>query len=249
MAKEPSIAGRLRVSRAGRAPAVCCYALAMDDARKVRDFWFGKIPLSPEQLPRRMKLWFGDVAEDTKRQVDEALRARFTPLVERALAGELAQWADGPRRRLSLILLLEQFPRNIYRGTARAFAGDEQALPLALTGMQSVADAALNVVERVFFYMPLQHAESLEVQEESVAAYKRLLGDAPADVRGVFEECALYAERHRDVIRRFGRFPHRNAVLGRAATAEESAWLAAGGETFSSRDEEALNRRAAKDAP
>jgi uncharacterized protein (DUF924 family) len=205
----------------------------MDDARKVRDFWFGKTPLSPEQLPRRVKLWFGDVPQQTRQQIDDALRARFGALVERALEGELAQWADGPRRRLSLILLLDQFPRNIYRGTPRAFAGDEQALQLALTGMQSVADAALNLVERIFFYLPLQHAESLEVQEESVAAYKRLLGEAPAELRGVFEECAVYAERHRDVIRRFGRFPHRNALLGRAATAEENAWLREGGETFS----------------
>ena len=205
----------------------------MDDARKVRDFWFGKMPLSAEQLPRRVKLWFGDVTEETRQQVDEALRSRFGSLVERAIAGDLAQWADGPRRRLSLILLLDQFPRNIYRGTAQAFAGDEQALQLALTGMQSVADAALNVVERIFFYLPLQHAESLEVQEESVAAYKRLLGEAPAELHGVFADCVGYAERHREVIRRFGRFPHRNAVLGRAGTAEEEAWLREGGETFS----------------
>ena len=205
----------------------------MDDARKVRDFWFGKTPLSPEQLPRRMKLWFGDVAEDTRRQVDDALRVRFAPLVERAFSGELTQWADGPRRRLSLILLLDQFPRNIYRDTAKAFAGDEQALQLSLTGMQSVADAALNPVERIFFYMPLQHAEALEVQEESVAAYKRLLAEAPADVRGTFEGCVTFAEQHRDVIRRFGRFPHRNAVLGRATTAEESSWLGEGGAAFS----------------
>ncbi len=205
----------------------------MDDARKVRDFWFGKTPLSPEQLPRRMKLWFGDVAEDTRRQVDDALRVRFAPLVERAFGGELTQWADGPRRRLSLILLLDQFPRNIYRDTAKAFAGDEQALQLSLTGMQSVADAALNPVERIFFYMPLQHAEALEVQEESVAAYKRLLAEAPADVRGIFEGCVTFAEQHRDVIRRFGRFPHRNAVLGRTATAEELSWLGEGGAAFS----------------
>jgi uncharacterized protein (DUF924 family) len=197
----------------------------MDDARKVRDFWFGKTPLSAEHLPRRMKLWFGDVSADVQRHVDDTLRERFEPLIVRAIEGELVQWADGPRRRLSLILLLDQFPRNIYRGTARAFAGDEQALSLALTGMQSVADAALNAVERIFFYMPLQHAESLEVQEESVAAYRRLLGEAPEDLRGVFEGCCFYAEQHRDVIRRFGRFPQRNAALGRASSADEEAWL------------------------
>src|SRR6185503_1864637 len=94
-----------------------CSNQHMDDARKVRDFWFGKTPLSPEQLPRRMKLWFGYAGAETQRQVDEALRTRFGALVARAIEGELVQWADGPRRRLSLILLLDQFPRNIYRGT------------------------------------------------------------------------------------------------------------------------------------
>jgi len=204
----------------------------MDEARKVRDFWFGKTPLAAEQLPRRMELWFGAKPE-LQRHVDETLRSRFGELVERALAGDLAQWADGPRRRLSLILLLDQFPRNIFRGTPRAFAGDEHALTLALTGMQSVADAALNPVERIFFYMPLQHAESLEVQDESVAAYRRLAEEAPDAVRAVFKGCVDYAERHRVVIQRFGRFPHRNKILGRESTPEEIAWLASGGETFS----------------
>jgi uncharacterized protein (DUF924 family) len=204
----------------------------MDEARKVRDFWFGKNPLAPEQLPRRMELWFGGGAAELQRHVDDTLRARFQPLVDSAIGGEFAQWADGPRRRLSLILLLDQFPRNIYRGTPRAYAGDEQALSLALTGMQSVADAALNVAERIFFYMPLQHSESLEAQEESVSAYKRLLGEAPDAIRSVFEGCVSFAERHRDVIRQFGRFPHRNAVLGRPSTAEETNWLKQGGESF-----------------
>jgi uncharacterized protein (DUF924 family) len=204
----------------------------MDDAKKVRDFWFGRTPLAPEQLPRRMDLWFGRSAQ-VQSHVDDTLRARFAPLVERAIAGELAQWADGPRRRLSLILLLDQFPRNIYRGTERAYAGDEQALALALSGMQSVADAALNPVERIFFYMPLQHSELLEVQDESVAAYKRLLAEAPEVLREIFQGCVSFAERHREVIRQFGRFPHRNATLGRLGTPEEESYLKQGGETFS----------------
>jgi uncharacterized protein (DUF924 family) len=196
----------------------------MDDAKKVRDFWFGKTPLAPDQLPRRMELWFAATPE-VQRTVDDALRTRFEAVVERALKGELAQWADGPRRRLSLILLLDQFPRNIHRGTDRAFAGDAQALQLALTGMQSAADAALNPVERIFFYMPLQHSESLEVQDESVAAYRRLVEEAPDTIREVFKGCLGFAEHHREVIRRFHRFPHRNAVLGRLSTAEEEAYL------------------------
>jgi uncharacterized protein (DUF924 family) len=205
---------------------------AMDEAKKVREFWFGKTPLAPDQLPRRMELWFGGGSPELRRSVDDALRSRFEPLVERAINGELAQWADGPRRRLSLILLLDQFPRNIHRGMARAFAGDEQALQLALTGMQSVADAALNLAERIFFYMPLQHAESLEVQEESVSAYKRLLSEAPDEIRAVFKDCLDFAERHREVIRQFGRFPHRNTLLGRPSTAEEETYLREGGATF-----------------
>ena len=206
---------------------------AMDEAKKVREFWFGKTPLAPDQLPRRMTLWFSSGSRELQRNVDDALRSRFEPLVGRAISGELAQWADGPRRRLSLILLLDQFPRNIHRGTARAFAGDEQALQLSLTGMQAVADAALNLAERIFFYMPLQHSESLEVQEESVSAYKRLLAEAPDEIRAVFKGCVDFAERHREVIRRFGRFPHRNALLGRPSTAEEEAYLLESGETFS----------------
>jgi uncharacterized protein (DUF924 family) len=205
----------------------------MDDAKKIRDFWFGKSPLAPDQLPRRMDLWFGKASSEIQKNVDEALRTRFGVLVDRALNGELAQWADGPRRRLSLILLLDQFPRNIHRGTARAFAGDEQALSLALDGMQSAADAAISVVERIFFYMPLQHSESLEVQDESVAAYKRLANESPETIRTIFSGCVDFAEKHRDVIRRFGRFPHRNALLGRPSTQEEQAYLREGGETFS----------------
>jgi uncharacterized protein (DUF924 family) len=204
----------------------------MDEARKVRDFWFGKTPLAAEQLPRRMELWFG-ARPELKQHVDDTLRSRFGALVEQALSGDLAQWADGPRRRLSLILLLDQFPRNIFRGTARAYAGDEQALTLALTGMQSVADAALNPVERIFFYMPLQHAESLEVQDEAVAAYRRLAEEAPDVIREIFKGCLNFAERHRAVIQQFGRFPHRNQVLGRENTPEEIAWLKQGGDTFS----------------
>ena len=146
-------------------------------------------------------------------------------MIERAARGELASWADSPRRRLSLLILLDQFPRNIYRGTARAFAYDSQALGLALSGMQSAADGALDVVERIFFYMPLQHAEAREVQDESVAAYRRLLTEAPPELRGAFESALQSAQLHRSLIEQFGRFPHRNRALGRSATPAEETWL------------------------
>jgi len=123
----------------------------MDEARSVRDFWFGKLPESAEALNRRIRFWFGDESATLRQRRDEHIRVRFAAMLERAASGELTSWADGPRRRLSLIILLDQFPRSIFRGSARAFAYDAQALALALSGMQSGADAALNVIERIFF--------------------------------------------------------------------------------------------------
>ena len=199
--------------------------MALDEARQVREFWFGALPMSAQELHRREQLWFAAGPPELREQCDELIRARFEPMIERAAHGQLASWADSPRRRLSLIILLDQFPRNIYRGTARAFAHDSQALGLALSGMQSAADGALDVVERMFFYMPLQHAESREVQDESVAAYRRLLTEAPQELRGAFESALQWAQWHRALIEQFGRFPHRNRALGRGNTPDEEAWL------------------------
>jgi uncharacterized protein (DUF924 family) len=204
----------------------------MDEARSVRDFWFGTAPLSADALKRRVLFWFGDEASEWRQRRDEHIRVRFGELLERAARDELSGWADGPRRRLSLIILLDQFPRSIFRGTARAFAYDAQALSLTLSGMQSAADAALTVVERIFFYMPLQHAESPEVQEESVAASRRLLTEAPAQMHETFTAALRSAENHRSIIERFGRFPYRNRALGRESTPAELEWLRAGGASF-----------------
>jgi len=204
----------------------------MDEARGIREFWFGKLPLSRAGLERRLRFWFGGDTPQLRQQRDAQIGERFAGLLERAAAGELAAWADGPRRRLSLIILLDQFPRQMFRGTARAFAYDAQALSLTLSGMQSAADAALDVVERIFFYMPLQHAESREVQDESVAAYRRLLRETPRELQGPFAAALRSAENHREIIERFGRFPHRNRILERADTPAEAQWLRRGGESF-----------------
>ena len=204
----------------------------MDEARSVRDFWFGKPPLSADALNWRIRFWFGDESAALRQRRDEHIRVRFGPMLERAANGELAAWADGPRRRLSLIILLDQFPRSLFRGSARAFVCDAQALALALSGMQSGADAALNVVERIFFYMPLQHAERREVQEESVVAYRRLLAEAPQELQAPFNSALRSAENHRTIIERFGRFPQRNRALQRESTPEELDWLRAGGASF-----------------
>src|SRR6266404_5755230 len=177
----------------------------MDEALSVREFWFGRLPLSADALNRRMPFWFGGPPSEFGRLRDEHIRERFGELLEQAASGALASWADGPRRRLSLILLLDQFPRNMFRGSARAFAYDAKALTLTLSGMQSGADAALDPVERMF---------------------------------GPFAGAARSAQNHRAIIERFGRFPHRNRLLGRENTPAEAEWLRKAGANFPQRSEE-----------
>ena len=143
----------------------------MDEARQLREFWFGRLPLAADELESRMQFWFGDDQLPELRQRDATIRVRFSPLLERATRGELDAWADGPRRRLSLIAAARPVPAEHLPRHGARLRDDAQALALALSGMQSGADAALDPVERMFFYMPLQHAESLDVQDESVAAY------------------------------------------------------------------------------
>jgi len=202
-------------------------------AHEVLEFWFGSRPYTADAVAQRMPRWFGDAAApEMQPQTDEQIRQRFGMLMQQATAGDLASWESGPRRRLALILLLDQFPRNLYRGKAAAFAQDRSALELALGGMQLGADAALDPVERIFFYMPLQHAESREVQDESLAAFRRLAAEAPLEMGAVFAGVSRFAQLHYEIIERFGRFPHRNAPLGRASTPEETLWLAGGGVRF-----------------
>jgi uncharacterized protein (DUF924 family) len=202
-------------------------------AFEILNFWFGPRPYSLGQVRQHVRLWFGEPdAPELTPQTDELVRERFGELTRTAAAGSLSAWESGPRRRLALILLLDQFPRNIFRGTARAFAQDRQALSLTLTGMQFGADATLDPIERIFFYMPLVHAEDPDVQEEGVAAYRRLLTEAPAELREVFDASLAAAIEHRDIIARFGRFPHRNRSLGRENTAQEASWLAGSGKSY-----------------
>ena len=157
---------------------------------------------------------------------DALIRSTLEPMLERAARGEFAAWAASPKRRLALIILFDQVPRNAYRGTAAAFAFDREALALAAGGLQLAADAALDPVERLFFYLPLEHAESLEAQNACIVAFERLVREAPDELREYCESILGYAQRHREVIGKFGRFPHRNAVLGRESTPEEREWLA-----------------------
>jgi len=215
-------------------------ARGVNHAHDLLDYWFGRLPLTPAGLESRLRFWFawplhdggvqraaGFDAAEGRADADPSveLRTRFGPLVERAVEGRLALWSASPRRRLALILLLDALPRILYAGTARAFAGDRAALELTLSAMQLGADAALDPVERLFLYLPLQHVESLEVQDESVASFRRLAQAAPAELRAGFETTLAGAQAQRAIIERFGRFPHRNAVLRRLSTPAERAWL------------------------
>ncbi len=199
-------------------------------------FWLADAAESPAALERQAKWWFGMERSDAEiRAQDEIIRDRFAAIVEQASRGELNEWAVTARGRLALIILLDQFRRSIYRGSAQAFTGDAAALEFTSQGMAIGADRSLTALERVFFYMPLQHAESRAVQEKSVAAFSSLSSQAGGIEKPLLDSCLQYAQVHRDIVRRFGRFPHRNPILGRASTPEERAYLAAEAPDFGQR--------------
>jgi uncharacterized protein (DUF924 family) len=196
-------------------------------AQEILSFWFGQRPYTLAGLQQHSRFWFGTSrAPELIPQTDELIRERYAHTVQAAASGQLQSWESSPRRRLALILVLDQFSRHCYRGRAEAYAQDHAALSLSVSGMQFGADAALDPIERIFFYMPLQHAESLDVQDESVAAFRRLLQEAPAELRDFFTEGLRTAVEHRYLIERFGRFPYRNAALGRKNNEREADWLA-----------------------
>ena len=193
----------------------------------VLDFWYADTIDHPTRIGARMPFWF-----QPDEQRDAEIVARFTDRVNAARAGELQDWQQTPRGQLALILLLDQMPRNIYRGTAEAFASDESALALCMQGIANGTERELGPAECLFYYMPLQHAESLEAQEHSVKVYDALAESVAPELADIFAGCADYARRHHDIIARFGRFPHRNTILGRSSAPEELAFLEGGGDTF-----------------
>jgi uncharacterized protein (DUF924 family) len=184
-------------------------------------FWFREHELSAPQIDRRMDIWFG---EDPA--FDHEIQQAFAADVEKASEGVLDHWAEEPRGRLALILLLDQFRRNIYRGTTKAFDKDNTALRLCVEGAMQKKDRGLTPIQRAFFYMPLQHAESRKVQAKSVELYNRLAEAVSPTLKETFLTIAQFAELHHDIIEQYGRFPHRNAVLGRDNTPEEDEYLA-----------------------
>ena len=198
----------------------------------VLEFWFGAEADDATVAERQANLWWGKSI-----RTDEEIRSRFAEIVSKAGRGELVDWEKSSRGGLAVILITDQFPRCIYRNSPQAFAYDGKALSLCLRGLRLGLDAPLRLIERVFFYLPLEHSEAFEHQEKSVELFRGLLEEAKAThpseaTAKVFQGFLDFAVRHREIIARFGRFPHRNDLLGRSSTPEELAFLEEPGSSF-----------------
>jgi uncharacterized protein (DUF924 family) len=191
------------------------------------EWWFGSAESPSEVAKAKGKLWFGK----NKAQDAEA-KSRFGDLVDAALSGGLKEWAETPDGWLALILLLDQLPRMIYRDTPRAFAGDQRAQQFVAHGLKLGRDQHLDPLQRTFIYLVLEHTENLDAQNQAVARFTDLLPLLPATDREFLTSSLDYAERHREVIKRFNRFPHRNDILGRVSTPEEIEFLKGPGSRF-----------------
>lgn len=187
-------------------------------AQEVLAFWFAE---------NQSKHWFASSAT-----FDAQIRLRFDTVVDAASAGQLDDWSRTPAGWLALLIVLDQFRRNLYRRDARAWAYDDKALALVLAGIARGDDRQLLPLQRAFIYLPLEHAEDLLMQDRCVALFEQLCADAEPTQRKSLLGFLDYARRHRQVIKQFGRFPHRNAALGRGSTAAELAYLAAPGSGF-----------------
>lgn len=198
---------------------------------KIRDellgFWFGDKDDDAEAGESQAALWWKSDAE-----TDDLMAGRFGQAASAAAAGTLDHWTGSPRGRLALILLLDQMPRVIHRGTPGAFAQDEKARRVASGGLDSGAHRLLRPIEKVFFYLPFEHSEDILDQERSVELFGEMAAEVPEKWRRSFDFYLDFAVRHKAIIDRFGRFPHRNAILGRESTPEEVEFLKEPGSGF-----------------
>ena len=199
----------------------------VETPRSILEFWFGTKLDDASAADEQSALWWSkDAATDSR------IRERFGDLVTAAAESALDGWSEHAPGLLALVLLTDQFPRNAFRDTPQAFATDSLALRWALRAISTRLDLELRPVERVFLYLPFEHAESPEQQQRSVALYRSLLDAVAPNQRRVFQQFLDFAIRHRDVVARFGRFPHRNDILGRDSTPEEVIFLTEPGSSF-----------------
>lgn len=203
------------------------------------------IPLSEQQvIDEILNYWFASIGDgfDVATQhklwytggstVDQAINQQFGEWVELALREGLTTWLQTSAGTMAVVILLDQFTRNIYRGNAKAFAGDELARDIVNQALAMGIDRQLTAIQRSFFYMPLEHSESLEDQQACIKLFEQLLTEVPAEGKNSIQSSLDFAIKHRDIIAQFGRFPHRNEALGRLTTAEEQSYLGDGGARF-----------------
>jgi uncharacterized protein (DUF924 family) len=193
---------------------------------EILDYWFGGIE-NGFPLEDRSALWF-QLSEANDREIEDL----FGELLLSAANGELDDWAQTPRGSLALIVLLDQFPRHIYRGSARAFEFDYKAVEVAKDGVELGHHHQLAFVEQGFYFMPFEHSEKFADQQFGVGLFNTLLEEVPEEHKEKVADSLRWAQQHRDLIKRFGRFPHRNKVLERESTEEEQEYLQKGGATF-----------------
>lgn len=201
-----------------------------ESATTVLEFWFGPSGGDGDAAAiaaDKSAMWWSKDA-----RIDAEITARFAATVDAAAAGRLEAWGDAPRSQLARIICADQFPRNIHRDSPAAFACDRLALRWAKSCVDSGDDKRLAPIQRVFAYLPFEHSEALADQRSSLALYQALADAAPAGMRELFAAYLDFARRHHDIIARFGRFPHRNAILGRQSSAEELAFLQEPGASF-----------------
>ena len=190
-------------------------------------FWFGADASDPVAVKEKQPLWFkADPA------TDDDIRRRFGDDWSRATRGELEAWAAEPRGALAVVILLDQFSRNLERGRAAAFAHDARALAVTTTLLDAGRDRGLSPAERSFLYLPFEHAEDRALQRRGVEQFEALVRDGGPEWSWLTEDALHWARLHLEIVERFGRFPHRNRVLGRATTPDEERYLAEGGLHF-----------------
>ncbi len=194
---------------------------------EVLEFWFADALESPEAAQARSSFWFGNDAA-----TDSLIWELYGDTLTDAAAGHYDDWLQTARGRLALIIVLDQFPRNIFRGTAEVYRYDPIVIALAQAGVALGQLAGLTVPEQAFFLMPYQHSEDLDVQRSGVALMQAMVSEAPPEWRAIARNFSEFAVKHMDIVESYGRFPHRNKVLGRHTTDDEALFLSKGGETF-----------------
>ncbi|NJL36217.1 MAG: DUF924 domain-containing protein [Leptolyngbyaceae cyanobacterium SM1_4_3] len=198
----------------------------MAQTDEVLTFWFANPQTGLANFDQWRKAWF--VKDLT---FDQHVRDRFLTIYERAAVGELDHWQESPAGCLALVLVLDQFPRNMFRRDPRAFATDFKAVEITRRAIAKKIHQALKPLQKLFLYLPLEHSENLDHQNQCVALFQELIADHPGFGKE-FEDTYSYAARHQDVIKQFGRFPHRNEVLGRETTPAEAEFLKQPGSSF-----------------